>query len=178
MTKLNFGRKQFSIQVAVHHQWKSRQEPGGRVEAEVMEWCCLLACPFMAWSACVHILPRTTCPGMGWALPHQSFIKKFPHRIAYEPMWWMLFLNLSSPSNTVVACIKLEKNLTRKQLKQGDVQVLSVPWLSSEVIYGLFLYVPKATGPQWNTNRPGKKLQQCRGELVQLSVFIILVGQY
>lgn len=33
---------------------------------------------------------------MGWALPYQSFIKKIPHRIAYEPMWWMYFLNLSS----------------------------------------------------------------------------------
>lgn len=55
----------------------------------------------------------------------------------------------------VLVCIKLEKNLTRTLLKQEDVQVLWAPWLSSEIIYGLFLYVPKATRPQWNTNRPG-----------------------
>jgi hypothetical protein len=43
----------------------------------------------MACSACFLIEPRTTSPGlapptMGWALPHQSIIKKIPYRLAYR----------------------------------------------------------------------------------------------
>jgi hypothetical protein len=51
----------------------------------------------IAWSACFLIEPRTTSPGMapptmGWALPHQSVIKKMPSSLAYNPILWRHFL--------------------------------------------------------------------------------------
>ena len=73
------------VHITVYHWRKSGQkltqsrslETGADVEA--MEGYCLLAC-----SACFLIEPRTTSlgmapPTMGWALPHQSLIKKMPY---------------------------------------------------------------------------------------------------
>lgn len=80
----------------------------------------------------------------------------------------------------VLACIKLEKiKLTRTLPKQEKVPVPSL-WFSfpsPEIICRLFLHVPKVTGSQWNTNRPGTNFKQCRYELVPFAIFITLVGQ-
>jgi hypothetical protein len=66
-------------------------------ELEGRRWCrghggiLLNGLFLMACSACFLIEPRTTCPGMapptmGWALPHQSLIKKMPYRLAHSPL--------------------------------------------------------------------------------------------
>ena len=46
----------------------------------------------MTCSVCFPIYHSTSCPGeppliMGWALSHQSFIKKMPHRPVNLPIW-------------------------------------------------------------------------------------------
>jgi len=60
-------------------------------DAEAMEGCCLLACSYMASSACFLIDPSTTRwwmvpPTMGWGLHHQPLIKKRLYRLACSPI--------------------------------------------------------------------------------------------
>lgn len=52
----------------------------------------------VAFSACFLIELRTTNPGvasatMGWALHHQSLIKKMTYMRAYSPVLWKHFLS-------------------------------------------------------------------------------------
>ena len=109
-TKATCGGKGFFssyFHITVHHRRKSEQklqqsrnlEAGA--DAEATEECCLLACSPMACSTCFIIKLGTTSPGvapptMGWALPHQSLIKKMPHRLAYSPILWRCFLSWAS----------------------------------------------------------------------------------
>jgi hypothetical protein len=77
------------LPVTVHQQHtgrNTRQELKVGAKAETVEKCCfpglisLLACITQ-----VH-LPRVAPPTVGWALIHQSPIKKMPHRLAYRPV--------------------------------------------------------------------------------------------
>lgn len=75
--------------------------------AEVTEGCCLLT-----WSVCFPVNP--TCPGVAestvtWALPNQSLIKKFSHRLAYSQSWWRHFSIKISPPQICLCCVKLTK---------------------------------------------------------------------
>ena len=89
--------------IIVHHWRKSGQElKQGRnleagADAEAMEECCLLVCSSWLVQPAFFIEATTTSPGMapptmGWALPHQSLIKKMPYRLAHIPISLRLFL--------------------------------------------------------------------------------------
>lgn len=60
----------------------------GGTGTEVIEECCLLACPLWL-TQFVFLCIRTTFPGItlpsvGWSHSPQSLIKKIPHRLAYS----------------------------------------------------------------------------------------------
>jgi len=79
----------FIIEGSKNRNSKQGRIPEAGADVEAMEKCCLLAC-----SVCFHIEPRTTSSGttpstMGWALPHQSLMKKMP----YGWILWKHFLN-------------------------------------------------------------------------------------
>ena len=83
-----------------HHKRKSGQElkhgrdPEAEADAEAMEGCCFTDLLPTAFSVFFLIQSRTTRPNMatptmGWALLHQSLIKK----MAYSWILWRHFLN-------------------------------------------------------------------------------------
>lgn len=68
------------------------------IEADATEKHCLLDCFCIPYSAWFLMQPRTNCSGvalstMGWALPHQSSVKKISPSFAHRPMWWRKFFN-------------------------------------------------------------------------------------
>jgi hypothetical protein len=97
-----FGEERvaFSLQL-LGHSASPREVKAGtkgrnletRTEAEAMEEYYLLVC-----SICLPIHYRTICPKVvpftvGWALSHQSSMKKIPHRLAYRQFDGAIFLN-------------------------------------------------------------------------------------
>lgn len=81
-------------------------------------------CSLPTWSVCFLVNP--TCPGLaepivGWALPNQSLIKKFPTDLP-TGVWMKTFLN-EDPSlpRYVYVCVKLTK--TNQDLPQGPGQI-------------------------------------------------------
>jgi len=61
-----------------------------------------------ACSACFPVEPRTTSPAMvpptvGWALPHQSLIKKISYRLAYSSIFSIEVLSIQM----TLACVEL-----------------------------------------------------------------------
>jgi hypothetical protein len=90
------GRKGFTsltVPSKIHHQkqqLKQGRDPEAAADTEAKEGAAYCLLP-MACSTCFLIEPRTTCPGMspptmGWALLHQSLIKKMFYKLAYSPI--------------------------------------------------------------------------------------------
>lgn len=74
---------------------KSDRNLEARTKAESME-CWLLTC-----SQWLLVQPRTTCLGVpphrvGWALLHQSFLKKRTHKLVWWPVWQRHLLSCGS----------------------------------------------------------------------------------
>lgn len=49
----------------------------------------------------------TTCSEVGWALPHQSLVKKMAYRFVYKQSDEGIFLKWGSSSQIILACVKL-----------------------------------------------------------------------
>lgn len=78
----------------------SRQESGGRKQSKSYGGALLTGLLPMVCSTYFLTQFRATCPGVApltvaWFLPHQSSIKKTPHRLAYKDNL-MIFLNWNS----------------------------------------------------------------------------------
>jgi hypothetical protein len=70
MTKRNLKREGLfglSVQITANHEGKSEQELKAGTEAEIMEWCCLLACS--SWLAQLAFLYHPGPPAQEWQLP-------------------------------------------------------------------------------------------------------------
>lgn len=105
MTRSNLRRGfvQSQVPVVVHHQkhW-GFLEPGGR---NCRDHGGLLLTNLLFHVCSALIEPRATSPGMvppttGWALPHQSLIKKMPYKLAYSLILWKHSLEV--PSSRVI----------------------------------------------------------------------------
>lgn len=96
-------RKGFVHLTAYSPLWKEggkarnpRQEPGCRNQSRTHEGMLLTISLPMDCSVWFLIAPRSTYPGetlltVGWDFPHQSLIKKLPHRLAYMQPYGSIF---------------------------------------------------------------------------------------
>jgi hypothetical protein len=110
MTKGNLKRKIIisaysSISQSITEERQGRNKAGTKKHHGGVLLTGLL---FMACSACFLQELRTTHlvvapPTVGWALPHLSFIKKMPNRLAYRGIF-----SIQSPSSQMTPiCVKL-----------------------------------------------------------------------
>lgn len=102
------------------------QEPGGRSRCR---GCGGEARSPQACLACFLIQSRTSRPGtapptMGWALPHQSIIKKRPYRLACSPILWKCFLDQGSFLPDDFRLCQVDKTTQHKTPEQ-DSRVIS-----------------------------------------------------
>lgn len=77
------------------------------VGAEGLEGCCLMACSARLLVEPRTMSPRVSAPTVGWALPHQSLIKKMPYRLAYSPVIRGVFSIEALSSPMTLTCVKL-----------------------------------------------------------------------
>lgn len=123
MTKSNVGRKWYFILQFWDHSLSLgevkarslRRNLEVETEAEAMEECSLLTCS--SWFAQLYCLKptRTTCPGvvpppMGWALSHQSLIKKCSISLPTDQFGGGIFSVEFSSSQATVACVDVTEN--------------------------------------------------------------------
>jgi hypothetical protein len=104
-----------SLLKAVRAGTQAGQEPGGKSWCRGQRGMLLTELLLMALSACFLIEPRITSPGivpptMGWALPHQSLIKKMPYSLVYNPILRRHFLNWRSLLSHEFTSVKLIYN--------------------------------------------------------------------
>ena len=97
----NPGRKGFIWLMLPHHGRKSRPNRAGAWRQELMQRPWRGAAYWLALYDLLSLLsyrtqnhsPGVATPTMGWALPHQSLVKKIHYRSAYSQILWRHFLN-------------------------------------------------------------------------------------
>jgi hypothetical protein len=97
-------------------------EPGGRSWCSGHRGVLLTGLRHMACSACFLIESRTSSPGMapptrGWALFHQSLIKKMLYWLASSLVLWRYFLNWGSLLSDDISVCQVDIKLSSTDTK-------------------------------------------------------------
>lgn len=95
------GRKGFiwlTGPITAHYPGKSGHKLQAVTEAELMGLFCR--------TTCLRLILLT----MGWALPHQSLVRKVLHRLVYSPVWWKQFLNWGFLSPVDLSLCPVDQN--------------------------------------------------------------------
>jgi hypothetical protein len=121
----------------VPHQKLCGQEPGGRSWYRGHGGMLLTGLLIMACSPCSLKEIKATSPGMawptmGWAILHQSLIKKMPYRFAYSLILGSVFSVEPLPS--FLACVSLHWHRTAQHKWFLLFSPLAYDWVNSSLL--------------------------------------------